>query len=256
MRPETRNPPTSHLLDWHLLGDDVWTSRVAAALEHARAGKAWTEAAKGRSIALMFFNPSLRTRTSMELAAAQMGAFSTTLVPGQETWRLAWNTGHADGRRRGRAHRGGRRRPLALLRRPRRAPLRLDERLRAGPRRRPPQHLRRGRLKSPSSTSSPPSTTPAKPSPTPPPSPSTSTATWPGAGSCWPGRPIPKPSRWLSPTRPSSWPPASAWTSPSPAPRRTASTRTSWRERRPTPRRTARRSRRRPTSMKRPTAPR
>ena len=82
-----------HLLDWHLLGDDVWTSRVEAALAHARAGKAWTEKAKGRSIALMFFNPSLRTRTSMELAAAQMGAFSTTLVPGQETWRFAWNTG-------------------------------------------------------------------------------------------------------------------------------------------------------------------
>ena len=93
MRPETRNPPTSHLLDWHLLGDDVWASRVAAALEQAQAGKAWTERAKGRSIALMFFNPSLRTRTSMELAAAQMGAFSTTLVPGQETWRFAWERG-------------------------------------------------------------------------------------------------------------------------------------------------------------------
>ena len=90
MKPETRN---RNLLDWHLLGDDVWTQMVEAALGQARAGKAWTEKARGRSIALMFFNPSLRTRTSMELAAAQLGAFSTTLVPGQETWRFAWKPG-------------------------------------------------------------------------------------------------------------------------------------------------------------------
>ena len=84
-----------HLLDWHLLGDDVWTRMVEAALRQAESGPAWTEQAKGRSIALMFFNPSLRTRTSMELAAAQLGAFSTTLVPGQETWRFAWDPGQA-----------------------------------------------------------------------------------------------------------------------------------------------------------------
>ena len=90
MKPETRN---RNLLDWHLLGDDVWAQMVAAALEEAEAGPAWTEQARGRSIALMFFNPSLRTRTSMELAAAQLGAFSTTLVPGQETWRFAWEPG-------------------------------------------------------------------------------------------------------------------------------------------------------------------
>src|SRR5690606_12089529 len=37
--------------------------------------------------------PSLRTRTSMELAAAQLGAFSTTLTPGHGTWHFAFEPG-------------------------------------------------------------------------------------------------------------------------------------------------------------------
>lgn len=87
-----------HLLDWHLLGDAVWSDHVQAALRHYRAGKTWTQAAHGRSIALLFFNPSLRTRTSMELAAAQLGAHATTLTPGQGTWSFAWEPGvHMDG---------------------------------------------------------------------------------------------------------------------------------------------------------------
>lgn len=84
-----------HLLNWHVFKEYVWWLMVETTLRHARAGKTWTPAARGRSIALMFFNPSLRTRTSMELAAAQLGAFTTTLAPGQETWRFAWDTGAA-----------------------------------------------------------------------------------------------------------------------------------------------------------------
>lgn len=82
-----------HLIDWHLLDDAVWQAQLEGALRHYRAGKTWTQAAHGRSIALMFFNPSLRTRTSMELAAAQLGAFPTTITPGQGTWQFAFGDG-------------------------------------------------------------------------------------------------------------------------------------------------------------------
>ncbi len=82
-----------HLLDWHLIADDVWDACLERALHHHRAGMVWTDAARHRSIALMFFNPSLRTRTSMELAAAHLGAFSTTLTPGAGTWKFAFERG-------------------------------------------------------------------------------------------------------------------------------------------------------------------
>lgn len=82
-----------HLIDWQSLSDEVWHAAVDRALYHFEHAGEWTESARGRSIALMFFNPSLRTRTSMELAAAQMGAFSTTLTPGQETWQFAFENG-------------------------------------------------------------------------------------------------------------------------------------------------------------------
>lgn len=82
-----------HLLDWHLLEDYVWETQVEAALRHYRNGKTWTPHAPSRSLGLLFFNPSLRTRTSMELAGAQLGAHVTTITPGQGTWGFAWDYG-------------------------------------------------------------------------------------------------------------------------------------------------------------------
>ncbi|MDQ3228144.1 MAG: acetylornithine carbamoyltransferase, partial [Pseudomonadota bacterium] len=38
-------------------------------------------ALKGKSIALVFFNPSLRTRTSFELGAFQLGGHAVVLQP-------------------------------------------------------------------------------------------------------------------------------------------------------------------------------
>lgn len=45
-----------------------------------------TRDAAGKMLGLMFFNPSLRTRTSFETAAAHLGAASTIIQPGQGTW--------------------------------------------------------------------------------------------------------------------------------------------------------------------------
>ena len=85
-------PDPRHLLDWHLLDDATWWHHVEAALRHHR-NPAWTQAAHGRSLGLLFFNPSLRTRTSMELAGAHLGAHVTTLNIGQGTWGFAWEDG-------------------------------------------------------------------------------------------------------------------------------------------------------------------
>lgn len=82
----------NHLLDWRQLSDSVWESRIEAAIRASAAPPLLT-AARGKSIALLFFNPSLRTRTSMEVAAMRTGAHSSVIVPGQGTWGFAWDRG-------------------------------------------------------------------------------------------------------------------------------------------------------------------
>lgn len=48
---------------------------------------------KGKSVALLFFNPSLRTRTSFELGAWQMGGHAVVLEPGKNAWPLEFEFG-------------------------------------------------------------------------------------------------------------------------------------------------------------------
>ena len=48
---------------------------------------------KGRSIALVFFNPSLRTRTSFELGAFQLGGHAVVLQPGRDAWPIEFEPG-------------------------------------------------------------------------------------------------------------------------------------------------------------------
>jgi len=52
-----------------------------------------SDALKGKSIALLFFNPSLRTRTSFELGAWQLGGHAVVLEPGKSAWPLAFELG-------------------------------------------------------------------------------------------------------------------------------------------------------------------
>jgi N-acetylornithine carbamoyltransferase len=113
-----------HLIDWHLTDQATWEGRIEAAMRvaelaasrgrpaegglrgqgassaegrsrTARAfrGEGQIRPAEGRSLALLFFNSSLRTRTSMEVAAARLGAHSSLIVPGQGTWGFAWEDG-------------------------------------------------------------------------------------------------------------------------------------------------------------------
>ena len=48
---------------------------------------------KGKSIALVFFNPSMRTRTSFELGAFQLGGHAVVLAPGKDAWPIEFDFG-------------------------------------------------------------------------------------------------------------------------------------------------------------------
>jgi N-acetylornithine carbamoyltransferase len=47
----------------------------------------------GKSIALLFFNPSMRTRTSFELGAFQLGGHAIVLSPGKDAWPIEFELG-------------------------------------------------------------------------------------------------------------------------------------------------------------------
>jgi N-acetylornithine carbamoyltransferase len=48
---------------------------------------------QGKSIALMFLNPSLRTRTSFELGMQQLGGVAIVLQPGKDAWGVEFKSG-------------------------------------------------------------------------------------------------------------------------------------------------------------------
>ena len=80
----------------HFLNTQDWSRpeldgllEQAAAFKISRLG----EQMKGRSIALMFFNPSLRTRTSFELGAYQLGGHAIVLSPGKDAWPIEFDLG-------------------------------------------------------------------------------------------------------------------------------------------------------------------
>ena len=79
-----------HLLNWKDQPDTVWSRCLESTLHHHTA-RDWPETALHKALGLLFFNPSLRTRTSMEVAAARLGAHSSTVTPGQGVWGFAWD---------------------------------------------------------------------------------------------------------------------------------------------------------------------
>jgi N-acetylornithine carbamoyltransferase len=82
-----------HVLRVDDFSDATWDALRRAAVAHRGDGTRGVDAAADKSIGLIFMNPSLRTRTSMEGAAAHLGAHHTTLVPGNGSWDLEWKTG-------------------------------------------------------------------------------------------------------------------------------------------------------------------
>ena len=84
-----QNAP-KHLAAWTQESDSDWEAHIAASLRHYSAPAARPYPDRFRSLGLVFFNPSLRTRTSMEVAAARLGAYSSTIIPGSGVWGMEW----------------------------------------------------------------------------------------------------------------------------------------------------------------------
>jgi len=74
--------------DWSRSDLDALLTQAALYKQH-RLG----DALKGRSIALLFFNPSMRTRTSFELGAFQLGGHAIVLQPGKDAWPIEFDLG-------------------------------------------------------------------------------------------------------------------------------------------------------------------
>src|SRR4249919_2939390 len=80
----------------HFLNTQDWSrpdldALLAQAAEFRRAPR--SSVLQGKSIALVFFNPSLRTRTSFELGAFHLGAHAVVLQPGKDAWPIEFESG-------------------------------------------------------------------------------------------------------------------------------------------------------------------
>lgn len=68
--------------------DDI----IKSALRHKR-GENHSQPLAGRSVALVFFNPSLRTRASMQVGIFELGGNAVVLEPGGTSWTLEHREG-------------------------------------------------------------------------------------------------------------------------------------------------------------------
>lgn len=80
-----------HFID----GDSVTRDEIEALLDdaaYAKRGGA-LPSLLGKSVGLVFFNPSLRTRASMDVAVHRLGGHPVSLEAGSQTWALEWRKG-------------------------------------------------------------------------------------------------------------------------------------------------------------------
>lgn len=82
-----------HLVDWTDVADDVWEDCLRRTLEFAVKRTRGRASLAGQNLGLVFFNDSLRTRVSMELAMQELGGRTVTVTPGSGTWGFEWSTG-------------------------------------------------------------------------------------------------------------------------------------------------------------------
>jgi N-acetylornithine carbamoyltransferase len=80
----------------HFLTTEDWTRAelqdLLDAAERLRA-EPLNEVLRGKTLALLFLNPSLRTRTSFEIGAFQLGAHAVVLEPGKAAWGIEFDAG-------------------------------------------------------------------------------------------------------------------------------------------------------------------
>lgn len=75
-------------MDWDAGELNALVSRAA----ELKAG-ATADALRDRILGMLFFNPSLRTRVSMEAAMMRFGGHAVTLSPGADSWRIEYEDG-------------------------------------------------------------------------------------------------------------------------------------------------------------------
>jgi len=76
-----------------LTTQDYSRAEIDALLEQAAAFKRSPRGQQlaGKSVALLFFNPSMRTRTSFELGAFHLGGHAIVLAPGKDAWPIEFD---------------------------------------------------------------------------------------------------------------------------------------------------------------------
>src|ERR1700674_1493039 len=74
------------------LGREALDQLIKSALKF-KSGEDQSTPLAGRSVALVFFNPSLRTRASMQVGISELGGNAVVLEPGGTSWTLE----HRDG---------------------------------------------------------------------------------------------------------------------------------------------------------------
>lgn len=80
----------------HFITTADWTRpELQAILDNAAAFKRGkkSEILAGKSVALLFFNSSLRTRTSFDIGVRQLGGHAVILEPGKSAWPIAFEAG-------------------------------------------------------------------------------------------------------------------------------------------------------------------
>ncbi len=80
----------------HFLTTQDWAwDELSGLVDHAMLlkGQPIQPLLQGKSIALVFFNPSLRTRASFDIGANQLGAHAVVLEPGSGSWEMAFGDG-------------------------------------------------------------------------------------------------------------------------------------------------------------------
>jgi N-acetylornithine carbamoyltransferase len=78
-----------------LTTQDLSRAEIEALLEQAALLKRAPlgDAMRGRTVALLFMNPSMRTRTSFEIGTWQLGGHAVVLQPGKDAWGIEFTPG-------------------------------------------------------------------------------------------------------------------------------------------------------------------